>query len=59
MVSDIWGKNSNKLKLFYFVIIESVNFNHLLMVIRAISKLTDRKILSDKLYQLHITLCYL
>ncbi len=51
MVSDIWGKNSNKLKLFYFVIIESVNFNHLLMVIRAISKLTDRKILSDKLYQ--------
>ncbi len=51
MVSDIWGKDSNKLKLFYFDTIASVNFDHLLMVIRAISKLADRNILSDKLYQ--------
>ncbi|SCZ63014.1 hypothetical protein SAMN02982990_01997 [Photorhabdus luminescens] len=51
MVSDIWGKNNNKLELFYFVIITRVNFDRLLIVIRAISKLADRKILSDKLYQ--------
>ncbi len=51
MVSDIRGKISNKLKLFYFDTISSVNFDRLLMVIRAISKLADRNILSDKLYQ--------
>ncbi len=59
MVSDIWGKNSSKLELFYFVMVARVIFDHSLMIIRAISKLADRKILSDKLYQWHITLCYL
>ncbi len=51
MVPDIWGKNNNKLELFYFVIISSANFDRLLMIIRAVSKLAGRKILSDKLYQ--------
>ncbi len=51
MVSDIWGKNSNKLRLFYFVMMKRVIFDHSLMIIRAIGKLADRKIPSDKFYR--------